>query len=103
MVLPPPESYTLSLHDALPISAPVAEHVPFRDAHPGFVRGEILGPQELHRVRRDDRKRALSGEPHRRDRKSTRLNSSHRCNSYAVFCLKKKTHTHTTYATTRNN
>src|SRR5437763_10338882 len=24
-----------------------------------------------------------------RDRKSTRLNSSHRCNSYAVFCLKK--------------
>src|SRR5437764_10244132 len=27
---------------------------------------------------------------HRRDRKSTRLNSSHRCISYAVFCLKKK-------------
>src|SRR5207248_10363340 len=27
----------------------------------------------------------------RRDRKSTRLNSSHRTNSYAVFCLKKKT------------
>src|SRR5437867_8938211 len=26
----------------------------------------------------------------RRDRKSTRLNSSHRTNSYAVFCLKKK-------------
>src|SRR5437762_8462633 len=25
-----------------------------------------------------------------RDRKSTRLNSSHRCTSYAVFCLKKK-------------
>src|SRR5437879_11518829 len=25
------------------------------------------------------------------DRKSTRLNSSHRCNSYAVFCMKKKT------------
>src|SRR5437764_6954141 len=25
-----------------------------------------------------------------RDRKSTRLNSSHRCRSYAVFCLKKK-------------
>src|SRR5437764_9269841 len=24
------------------------------------------------------------------DRKSTRLNSSHRCKSYAVFCLKKK-------------
>src|SRR5437762_11355350 len=27
---------------------------------------------------------------HPRDRKSTRLNSSHRCISYAVFCLKKK-------------
>src|SRR5437763_5448794 len=26
----------------------------------------------------------------REDRKSTRLNSSHRCISYAVFCLKKK-------------
>src|SRR5437763_7276689 len=30
-----------------------------------------------------------------RDRKSTRLNSSHRCISYAVFCLKKKTVIHT--------
>src|SRR5437762_6910316 len=28
------------------------------------------------------------------DRKSTRLNSSHRCISYAVFCLKKKKHLH---------
>src|SRR5437763_12813749 len=33
--------------------------------------------------REDCRKRAV-------DRKSTRLNSSHRCISYAVFCLKKK-------------
>src|SRR5437879_10433257 len=30
------------------------------------------------------------------DRKSTRLNSSHRCISYAVFCLKKKRQTTTT-------
>src|SRR5690625_6428558 len=29
---------------------------------------------------------------HREDRKSTRLNSSHVANSYAVFCLKKKTY-----------
>src|SRR5437879_7261830 len=28
--------------------------------------------------------------PYGEDRKSTRLNSSHRCISYAVFCLKKK-------------
>src|SRR5437879_4212932 len=32
-----------------------------------------------------------SGVRRNRDRKSTRLNSSHRCISYAVFCLKKKT------------
>src|SRR5437762_9034320 len=31
-----------------------------------------------------------------RDRKSTRLNSSHRCISYAVFCLKKKKNNRTT-------
>src|SRR5471032_3495366 len=58
------EIYTLSLHDALPIS-PVPTH---RDRPmsaplcPGFWR----------------------------DRKSTRLNSSHITISYAVFCLKKK-------------
>src|SRR5437762_9709278 len=31
------------------------------------------------------------------DRKSTRLNSSHRCISYAVFCLKKKKKEHKSY------
>src|SRR5256885_7222931 len=31
-----------------------------------------------------------SSSPHLRDRKSTRLNSSHLVISYAVFCLKKK-------------
>src|SRR5437762_12365243 len=31
------------------------------------------------------------------DRKSTRLNSSHRCISYAVFCLKKKKKKQTKY------
>src|SRR5437762_8767272 len=35
--------------------------------------------------------RAQGVYPAARDRKSTRLNSSHRCISYAVFCLKKKT------------
>src|SRR5207248_11690004 len=34
----------------------------------------------------------LRWSPSDRDRKSTRLNSSHRTISYAVFCLKKKTH-----------
>src|SRR5205809_3627274 len=60
--------YTLSLHDALPISA---------DAGP-------------HRPRRSRTRRAGSAPTPTRDRKSTRLNSSHGYNSYAVFCLKKK-------------
>src|SRR5256885_12120269 len=34
--------------------------------------------------------RGLPAQPRRRDRKSTRLNSSHLVISYAVFCLKKK-------------
>src|SRR5256885_12017950 len=33
---------------------------------------------------------------HEKDRKSTRLNSSHLVISYAVFCLKKKKHHHIT-------
>src|SRR5437879_9895923 len=32
----------------------------------------------------------IFGPAYKGDRKSTRLNSSHRCISYAVFCLKKK-------------
>src|SRR5207248_10944614 len=36
------------------------------------------------------------------DRKSTRLNSSHRTISYAVFCLKKKKKTKTTLSTHQN-
>src|SRR3712207_6861499 len=36
------------------------------------------------------RPRAREGRGHARDRKSTRLNSSHANISYAVFCLKKK-------------
>src|SRR5437762_10950416 len=41
---------------------------------------------------------ASSVAPHK-DRKSTRLNSSHRCISYAVFCLKKKKKKHKAYET----
>src|SRR3989475_11255282 len=38
------------------------------------------------------RRRSTANDAERRDRKSTRLNSSHSQISYAVFCLKKKTH-----------
>src|SRR5207245_11257310 len=50
------------------------------------------GPEARSRLR-VDRGRELppaSGVVHGRDRKSTRLNSSHGSISYAVFCLKKK-------------
>src|SRR5690606_42005181 len=74
----------LSLHDALPISAgPGGGRVGARWRHLRRGRGEAGRP-------------GLAGgglaaqlDP-ARDRKSTRLNSSHVKNSYAVFCLKKK-------------
>src|SRR6266702_4501368 len=62
------EIYTLSLHDALPISADGAGH------------------GQRHSRRLDQVEAGLGG-----DRKSTRLNSSHVAISYAVFCLKKIT------------
>src|SRR3712207_7951167 len=50
------------------------------------------GPTHLFRPLRSPAPRAgVGGDRHlRRDRKSTRLNSSHANISYAVFCLKKK-------------
>src|SRR5437764_9879191 len=74
------EIYTLSLHDALPI---LFARGPLASPRPAF---ECDGRAPRGRTRATRRARA----PHRRDRKSTRLNSSHRCISYAVFCLKKK-------------
>src|SRR2546422_3899115 len=53
------------------------------------------GPAEKEREARE-RLGAQLPEP-RRDRKSTRLNSSHGYISYAVFCLKKKKDETTTY------
>src|SRR3989449_4131961 len=58
-------------------------------------RGRPLGPRELHRDPdpRDHAPGRLARRvllPRTRDRKSTRLNSSHGYISYAVFCLKKK-------------
>src|SRR5437773_11806317 len=72
------EIYTLSLHDALPISARLCARLRFRD--PLYA----ADPRLLHR---DRLHHALSLGA---DRKSTRLNSSHITISYAVFCLKKK-------------
>src|SRR2546422_4291775 len=58
-------------------------------ARGGSVRLRRPDTQRPQRLRVHARR---SGEhPERRDRKSTRLNSSHGYISYAVFCLKKKT------------
>src|SRR6516164_8545821 len=63
------EIYTLSLHDALPIS--------------GRPHGTSSHPES--------RRPLCNPRPARlRDRKSTRLNSSHSSISYGVFCFKKK-------------
>src|SRR5437762_3957916 len=51
---------------------------------PGFIDGHV----HLDKVLIRDELREHDGTLG--DRKSTRLNSSHRCISYAVFCLKKK-------------
>src|SRR2546429_4381533 len=88
------EIYTLSLHDALPISR--------MNGHEGFSRRCVLGmalaaggfamsgvgavfAETLQRTPGE-----ILGPFYPVDRKSTRLNSSHGYISYAVFCLKKK-------------
>src|SRR2546430_17490645 len=83
------EIYTLSLHDALPIShadeQPRSRGRRAAAGTRGLRRHRQGGPQLA--VLRRDRGGAQGA---RGDRKSTRLNSSHSQISYAVFCLKKK-------------
>src|SRR5947199_955321 len=75
---PTTEIYTLSLHDALPIFVMHQRFAPA--AAVVCIQGEVA---IVGRYRRADLFSL-------RDRKSTRLNSSHLGISYAVFCLKKK-------------
>src|SRR5438552_15737779 len=74
-----PEIYTLSLHDALPIS----------DMPTGFSASPRHALVAGLRRSRDETQftKVIAAIA---DRKSTRLNSSHQIISYAVFCLKKK-------------
>src|SRR5258708_11513742 len=86
------EIYTLSLHDALPISLPDLDR----------PTGVPAAYADHARLMFDLQVLALQGDVTRvispcsastcksKDRKSTRLNSSHQIISYAVFCLKKK-------------
>src|SRR5689334_23954277 len=74
-----PEIYTLSLHDALPISINAIVQ--------GWKRlvARVLDWHVREQVEFNRKTMACI------DRKSTRLNSSHSSISYAVFCLKNKT------------
>src|SRR5437762_4858787 len=54
------------------------------------VPASIATPKLVNRPQQPPRTSRLGNGRGNRDRKSTRLNSSHRCISYAVFCLKKK-------------
>src|SRR3712207_9375187 len=83
------EIYTLSLHDALPIS------------RLQFPSGATIFVTEANAPCRQPGRRIADahGDPRLefafpKDRKSTRLNSSHANISYAVFCLKKKKNNH---------
>src|SRR5207248_4912972 len=99
----PPAAPSLSLHDALPIlrvqvtraaaDGPGGEPDRPGDEHPGG-RDHLAGPADQDHDRIAGRG-TLGGTTALRpltlrgaDRKSTRLNSSHRTISYAVFCLK---------------
>src|SRR5205807_6274246 len=85
------ETYTLSLHDALPISNGVCDI----DASRGHAvihahrsrrplwRHQTGSVGDMYQNEHDELFASI-------DRKSTRLNSSHLVISYAVFCLKKK-------------
>src|SRR5207248_10885654 len=100
--IPATHIYTLSLHDALPIFTWMGSSLSWL-AYPN------LDLPMTEQVRRNDFEFQLQelkvhvDDPnemmmvmlavHAADRKSTRLNSSHRTISYAVFCLKKKTNT----------
>src|SRR5699024_11294864 len=99
---PPPELYTLSLHDALPISSSFFSVSPMADCRSSCfcARRMVFDGSSFKRLFTSrswlwvffmELFTALSdfSSP---DRKSTRLNSSHVSISYAVFCLKKKKH-----------
>src|SRR5947208_10009772 len=84
----PTDTYTLSLHDALPILRPAHDRLALGKAAEQRHERQLVD-RERHFLGLDDR--ALEGAVgHVEDRKSTRLNSSHQIISYAVFCLKKK-------------
>src|SRR5258708_26847026 len=96
------EIYTLSLHDALPISLVFERTQRFREVGSGLLlAGNAV--KALEKLGLADVLQTIAAPllfSRLRDRKSTRLNSSHQIISYAVFCLKKKKRTRGSYKRT---
>src|SRR5699024_11319243 len=88
------EIYTLSLHDALPICAAARIRIAYAGRPDGARSSDRADSDGCPGPERPGRAR---------DRKSTRLNSSHVSISYAVFCLKKKKTTRTRRLTWRRS
>src|SRR5438270_5622244 len=85
-----PRGHGSSLHDALPISKKdVCPPGTFRSVPHALYRN-VAGPGGGRRFVDVTREAGIRDIAVERDRKSTRLNSSHSQISYAVFCLKKK-------------
>src|SRR2546428_13913128 len=85
------EIYTLSLHDALPISAQYGAVLRWAHVPLWVLLLSIVWFVRLYlRAGRPWLAWSICGLRTVVDRKSTRLNSSHDQISYAVFCLKKK-------------
>src|SRR5437879_13486070 len=88
---PTTDIYTLSLHDALPILTIKSLPTPCKTNAKPSICQSVPGAGSPSGT--------ISHSMLNTDRKSTRLNSSHRCISYAVFCLKKKKKQKTTTTT----
>src|SRR5207244_11997237 len=92
---PTSELYTLSLHDALPISHQAGARLAQGaggdqvDSTAGADGADDADGPGVGHCNAAAAGRADAGDG-QGDRKSTRLNSSHQIISYAVFCLKKK-------------
>src|SRR3712207_9457573 len=86
------EIYTLSLHDALPICAANQDLRETKESLE-FLAHKVPKVKEANRVPLvllENQVKLVQRVIKEKDRKSTRLNSSHANISYAVFCLKKK-------------
>src|SRR5207248_11416587 len=95
--------YTLSLHDALPILDMGVKNLAVTDDGETFSGERVdacrqryarirktcqrTGTRSARRKLHRTRKKESRFRANEKDRKSTRLNSSHRTISYAVFCL----------------